>query len=169
MSIYAQAAQSGMGAAQLMFTGENAQTRAAYNAAYAEIAQKYAYQDAKFAAESNISSVKQDKILSDTMIELSQQKAEAQAKVSAAAAGVSGTNVDQVVYMTELNESLAKQQNAAQAKQAIEQQKTAVQNAEIGLLGVPEANIPSVTDLLINAAGSIDGGDIEDMKAAWSN
>ena len=82
---------------------------------------------------------------------------------------MSGTNVDQVVYMTELNESLAKQQNAAQAKQAIEQQKTAVQNAEIGLLGVPEANIPSVTDLLINAAGSIDGGDIKDMKAAWSN
>lgn len=154
MSFYAQAAQQGMSAMQLAFTGENAITKQAYNVAYAETAQRLAAAEAKNVAESNISALTQDKILTDSQIEIDQDKAEAQAKLSAAVAGTSGQNVDQVVYLTEVNESLAKATNAAQTQQAINQQGTAVRNADITLSNVPDSKTPTAVDLMLPAVGS---------------
>jgi len=165
MSIYAHAAGQGIGLAQLALTGENAATKQAYNAAYAAEAQRYALAAAKNTAEGNISSLKQDKILSDARLEVKQSHAEAAAKLSAATAGVSGTNVDQVIYMTEVNESMLKQQNAQQTNQAIEQQATQVGNMDLALSGVPEPDTGSLLGDLATAGASISRADFKRSAA----
>jgi hypothetical protein len=59
------------------------------------------------AATKNISAVRKDKVLHNMAIDLRQMEAEAQAKVSAAVAGVEGNSVKQVEYQTEVNAALA--------------------------------------------------------------
>lgn len=164
MSIYALAAQSGMSALQLALTGSNAATKEAWNTSYNETAQRLAIASAKDAAQTNISALRQDKILSDVSIEIQQNEAEANAKVSAAVAGVSGTNVDQTVYMTEVNAAMAKQQNAQQTDQAVKDQQTAVENAELSLLSVPDTRTPSVLDGLLGAASAFEKEDFKRSK-----
>lgn len=77
------------------------------------------------------------KILADQEIELSQDKAEAQARVNAAAAGVAGTSVEQTVSETQINEQRALTTVARKSKQQKEQSKTdlvdSLVNAEAGL------------------------------------
>lgn len=164
MSIYAQAVQSGLSAAQLAFTGENAQTKAAYNQSFAEQAARLAAAERKHTAEKNISAIKQDKILSNTQIQMSQDQAEAFAKVNAAAAGVQGQSVEDVVYQTEANETYAMSRNKRQADQRIESELARVNSAQASLLSVTDSS-PNVMGDLLNAFSSFERKDFKISEA----
>lgn len=138
--LYAQAAQSGMSALNLMAGGENAGTISAYNTAYDAQYKKYVALDAKTTAERNISAINQDKILSNLNIQMNQQAAEAAAQVSAAVAGVEGSSVDAGMYQIGANASMAKQSAEAQADQLTEQQLANVNSAQVNYNSVPKVS-----------------------------
>lgn len=101
---------------------KNAQAaEATYNQKMQRWAQATQAREAMHSEQLNIANIKAQRILSDMEIEANQRKAEAQAKVQAAAAGVSGGAVQQVVYTTEANESFRKADLAASVGGMIEQ------------------------------------------------
>ena len=167
MALYAQAVQSGMGAAQLLATGENAQTKAAYNAAYAAKAAEYAAAGRKNAAEKNIAAIKQDKILTNVSIQMKQDQAEAFAKVNAAASGSSGQSVDDVIYGTERNEAHAIASANKKASQGIESELARINNAQASLLSIEQPTV-STTGELMKAFSSVDINDIRTGAALLS-
>ena len=168
--LYAQAISQGIGAIALMAGGDNAQTIAAYNAAYNASGAKYAALDAKSTAESNISSIAQDKILSNIAIQMNQQQAEAAAQVSAAVAGVSGSSVDSGMYQIGANASMQVAQAEAKADQLTEQQLANVSNAQTGYNNVPKVDTPSALAGALtgvaNTVGSLSADDFAAMEAA---
>jgi len=164
MSIYAQAVQSGLSAAQLAATGENAQTKAAWNESYAAQSKRLAALDRKQTAEKNIAAIKQDKILSDTSIQMQQDQAEAFAKVNAAAAGMQGQSAEDVVYQTEANEVYAMSRNKRQASQRIESELARVNSAQAAYLGVTETS-PNVMGELLQAFSSFERNDFKISEA----
>lgn len=159
MSIYAQAVTSGLSALEVLATGGNAQSRAAYdqayNATYKTVASRQAASRARAAAESNISSIRQDKILTDTELGVRQAQAEAKARVSAAVSGSVGGSVEGSIYETHKNESLRIAENRRASEQAIEGQKSRVHGATTALLSVDN---PAITE--VSAIG--------DMMSAFS-
>tara|TARA_R110002020_G_scaffold39742_3_gene117749 strand:- start:5021 stop:5551 length:531 start_codon:yes stop_codon:yes gene_type:complete len=170
MSIYAQAVMSGMGALEVLATGGNAQTRAAYdesyNETYSAVASRHAAGRAKVAAEKNISGIKQDRILTNTMLGMKQAEAEASARVSAAASGVTGGSVDQVIYETHKNESHRVAENMRQSEQAIESEKSKVDSSQRALLSVnPVYGEVSYVGDLLSAFSSFELGDLEIAEA----
>jgi len=173
--LYGQAVQSGMGSLSLAITGESAQTIAAYNEAYNKQAQKYATLDAKNTAESNISAINQDKILSNVQIQMNQQEAEAAAQVSAAVAGVEGSSVDAGMYQIGANASMQVAQAEAKADQLTEQQLANVSGAQTGYNSVPATQSTSAFEAglsgLGQAVGSMSSDDFSSMEAqldTWS-
>jgi hypothetical protein len=148
MSLYMQAVQSGMSAAQLALTGDNAETKAAYNASYAATQQRLNMANAKVNAESQIAGAKQDKVLAVTDIKMKQAHAEANAKVAAAVAGVEGGSVDDVVYETEKNEAHRIADANKREDQEIESLLGKVYSAQSGLLHVNEPEISYAGELL---------------------
>lgn len=165
--MYAQAAMSGMSALQLMATGENAQTKAAYNEAYAIAAQKSNIREAKHTAELNIAAIKQDKITSNTQIRMAQDQAEAMALVNAAAAGVEGGSVEDVLYETEKNEAFALNSANRKAEQATESQLAQIGSQASSLLAIQEPEISYVGELM-SAFSSFELGDLEIGEALSS-
>ena len=165
--MYAQAAMSGMSALQLMGTGENAETKAAYNQAYAEAAHKAAIREAKHTAELNIAAIKQDKITSNTQISMAQDQAEARAIVSAAAAGVEGGSVDDVIYETKKNEAFALNSANRRAEQATESQLAQIGSQSSSLLAIQESEISYVGELM-SAFSSFEMSDLDTGEALSS-
>lgn len=131
--LYAAAANSGIQMGQLLLTGENAGTKQAYASAYNTTAQRLAAGRAKVQIEANVSAIKQDQILSDTNIQQQQAQAEAAARVSAAAAGVAGGSVDQVIYETEKNAAQRMADNQARAEKDIASQTAQIGGAQLSL------------------------------------
>jgi len=166
MAIYAAAVSSGMGAAQELLTGSSAQSTAAFNAAYDAQARRLAAASLKNTAEKNISAIKQDKILTNSAIQMKQNAAEAMIKVNAATSGVEGGSVDDTIYSTEANESFAINRNKRQADQAIEGQLAKVNSAQASLLSVRDEKI-SATGNLLKAATSLDSGDFAAMGESF--
>ena len=166
------AAQSGMSALSLAISGDSAQTIAAYNESYNAQYKKYAALDAKTTAESNISAIHQDLILTNLNIQMRQKDAEANAQVSAAVAGVSGSSVDAGMYQIGANAALQTAQATAQADQQVEQQLAGVNTAQTSYNSVQEAYVPSALDGALtgvaNFAGSIDKQDMANLEAQWS-
>lgn len=167
MSLYAQAAQQGMSTLQLLGTGSNAATKAAYNESYQKTAQKFNLAQAKHTSQLNISATKQDKILTDTTIQMQQDQAQALAKVSAAASGVEGGSVDDIIYDTEKNEALALASNAKQSEANIEQHLASIYSNQSSLLAVQDDEI-SMMGNLVESFGSFEMGDLEIMEAFWN-
>jgi hypothetical protein len=170
MSIYAQSVVSGIGALEALATGGNAQTRAAYDNAYNEtynaIAQRNAAGRAKVNAEKNISSIRQDKILTDTALGMRQDAAEAAARVSAAVSGSTGGSTDQVIYETHKNESMRIAENRRASEQAIEGQLASVNSTQRTLLAVePSINKVSFAGDLMRAFSSFEMGDLKTSEA----
>ena len=167
MSIYAQAVMSGMSTLEALATGGNAQTRAAYDVAYNEtysaVAKRHAAGRAKVAAEANISSIRQDKILTDTTIQMRQDEAEAVTRVAAAVSGSTGGSVDQVIYETHKNESQRLAENRRSAEQAIEGEKAKIHSSQSALLSVSDPGYPEVSYVgdLMSAFSSFELGDLE--------
>jgi len=160
MSVYAQAAATGIQSIGLMISGDTA----TYNAVYAAEARKTAIAEAKHTAELNISAIEQDKITSNTAIRMRQDQAEAQAKLSAAVAGVEGGSVDAVIYDTERNEAFALNAANQQAEQAKEAQAAQVGSQQSALLSVtePESSLSeAVTGGLMEAFSAFELSDLE--------
>ena len=156
MSMYASMAAQGISAIHVATGGDNAGTIAAFNESYGRASAKYAQLDKINAAESNISAIQQDKILTNTQIKMSQEQAEAMAKVNAAAAGVSGGSVDAVMQGFAGNAAMARQRAEAKAAQLTEQQKAGINSAFMTYKGIPDNpdSNPIMTGLTagINAA-----------------
>lgn len=167
MTMYMQAVQSGVSALELAFTGDNAQTRAAYNQAYQVAAQKAAIQEAKHAAELNVAAIEQDKVTSNTQIRMAQDQAEARAIVNAATAGVEGGSVEDVVYETEKNEAFAINSASRQSEQATESQLAIIGSQSSALLAVQEPEISYVGDLM-QAFSSFEMSDLKTSEALSS-
>jgi hypothetical protein len=164
MSIYATAMQQGVSSLALMATGDNAQTKAAYNSAYQTATQRFNLANATHTAQLNISALKQDKILTDTQIKMSQDQAQALAKVSAAAAGVEGGSVDDVIYDTEKNEALALRRNEKNTEMNLEQQLASVYSGQSALLAVQDEEYDMLGELL-QSFSNFELGDFKTAEA----
>lgn len=164
MSIYGQSAQSGMNSLQLMLTGANAGTDAAYNAAYAAQARKSNITKAMGVAQQNIAAFKQDTVTSNTEIQLQQLQAEAAAVVGAAAAGVEGGVLNDAVRATERNAGFAVGMVNAREDQLVESQLATIGSQSSALLTVQEPKISVVGDLL-GFASSFELGDLQIAEA----
>ena len=165
MSVYAYAASQGISTLNLATGGENAGTIAAYNAAYLAEAQRIAQRSVINTAESNISAINQDRVLTNTTIEVNQQALAAQAQVNAAAAGVSGGSVDSVAYGIEANTAMQKQQVNARAEQLTEQQLAAVSAGSTQLSSIQDQPKPTVMDSFMTAAANVTQNDLKIGKA----
>lgn len=162
-SFYMSAVTSGMDTVNLMMGGDNAATTAAYNNAYQAEATRAAMGAAIGAAQKNIASVKQNRILSHIELEKRQDQAEAMAKVSAAAAGVEGSSVDDVVYTTKANESIAKGRANAVAEQQVEQHLASVHQAAMGMVSVQDQEIDYFGNVVNKLAGSVNLTDMQNF------
>lgn len=154
MSGYAQAVA---GVAD-MLTGASADAayEAAYGRYYTSHQQMLNAANQKIAAEANINAIRQDRINTDTVIAMQQDKAEAQAKVAAAVSGTEGQSVDDVIYQTEVESSVAKQNNKKNADQQIENQLSQMYQAQSTLLAVDDPQVvePSMILNIATAASN---------------
>lgn len=153
-----------MSAGQLLLTGSNAGTKAAFNAAYAAQSSRLAAAARKNAAEKNIAAIKQDKILTNLAIQNRQDEAEAFARVNAAAAGIQGQSVKDVIYETEKNESFAIASNRKRSEQLVENELAKINNAQAALLSVEAVDI-STTGELMRAFSSLELKDFKTSEA----
>jgi len=148
------------GVADLM-TGASAD--AAYEAAYGQFYSAFAGMhnaaNQRTAAEANISAIQQDRINTNVVIAMKQDQAEAQAKVSAAVSGVEGQSVNDVLYQTEVNSSVAQSNNRKNAEQQIENQLATVYQSTSTMLALdnPQVSSPSIAMSLANSAASMVG------------
>lgn len=135
-------AQAVLGVAD-MLTGASAD--AAYEAAYGTYFKAYMGMhnaaNAKVAAEANIAAITQDRINTDKVIDMQQDQAEAQATLAAAVSGTEGGSVDAVKYQTEVNSSLAKQNNRKRAEQQVEQQLANIYQSQATMLTLGETSV----------------------------
>lgn len=167
MSIYAQAVQTGMSSAELLLTGSNAATTQAYNQAYAEATQRSNIMQARQTLMQNMSSVQQDKVTSNTAIQMKQDQVEAWAKVSAATAGVEGGSVEDTLYETKKNEAFALQSAQAKADQQTSQMATQIGNQTSQLNAVQNTELNYFGDLL-QAFSSFEKSDLDIAEAFWN-
>lgn len=148
------------GTADLM-TGASAD--AAYEAAYGQYYSAFQGMhnaaNQKVAAEANISAIKQDRINTDIVVAMKQDQAEAAAKVSAAVSGVEGQSVNDVIYQTEVNSSVAQSNNRKNAEQQIENQLATVYQSQSTMLALDNVNVssPSLAMSLASSAASMVG------------
>jgi len=157
MSGYAAAV---IGVADLM-TGASAD--AAYEAAYGQFYSAFVGMhnaaNQRTAAEANIAAIQQDRINTNVVIAMKQDQAEAQAKVSAAVSGVEGQSVNDVLYQTEVNSSVAQSNNRKNAEQQIENQLATIYQSTSTMLALDNAQVssPSIVMALANSAASMVG------------
>ena len=127
MSAYIAAAQVG---AEML---SNSAGKAAYAATYDKQLSIFNASRQVNAIEDQLSTVKQEQVLSVANVQLNQDAAEAQAKVNAAAAGVSGGSVEQVIYETNKDAAFAVGNINAQADADTNALSKQVQSASLGL------------------------------------
>lgn len=164
MSIYAQAVQTGVTSLELLATGSSAATRAAYNTAYAEAAQRANIISVRQTLQKNMAAVQQDKVTSNTSIQMKQDQAEAWAKVSAATAGVEGGSVEDALYETEKNEAFALQASQRNADQQMANLGTQIGNQASNLASVQNTEESLFGDLL-TAFSSFESSDLDITEA----
>lgn len=133
MSIYAQVISTGVQALAGMADPEGT---AAYADAYNNAAQRFRLASAKNTAEKNISAVRQDKILTNTKIQLQATQAEAIQKVQNAVSGRTGASVNDVSGEIQKTANQMIQANSKEAKQKEESLLAAVNESQASLLSV---------------------------------
>jgi hypothetical protein len=127
------------------------------------------------ALEDQISTVKQEQILSVANVQLNQDAAEAQAKVNAAAAGVSGGSVEQVIYETNKDAAFAVGNINAQADADSNALSKQVQSASLGLASAQstKVEVPSLGEALLGSALQVAAASTEGERAdfieSWSS
>jgi hypothetical protein len=148
------------GVADLM-TGASAD--AAYDIAYGQYYSAFAGMhnaaNQRSAAEANIAAIKQDRINTNVVIAMKQDQAEAQAKVAAAVSGVEGQSVNDVIYQTEVNSSVAQSNNRKNAEQQIENQLASIYQSTSTMLALDGTYVstPSLAMSLGNSAAAMVG------------
>lgn len=170
MSLYVQAAQSGISTIGLAMSGKNAETEAARIGAYNAQAQRLAASGARAAAERNISAIAQDKIISNVNIRLQQSQAEAMQTLQAAFAGVSGGSVEDSAYVVKSGAENLIAANSAKAEQATEQQLAQVSKSHSAMLSVEDEYI-STSGRIAKDLGQFELNDLKiakDIKDAGS-
>jgi len=102
-----------------------------YNATYGIEAGRYAAYREVGRLQRNLAAVHTDKVTSNLLVQKRQAEAEANAKVSAAAAGVQGGSVTAVIHQTEVNASLAAADNERRAEQSRENILAGIYEADL--------------------------------------
>lgn len=161
MSIYNAAVTEGIGALQVMFTGRNAQTDAAYNAAYAVEAKRRSTASQRDALQGSLALVHQEKILSNQNIRLSQARAEAAIKVQAAVSGVSGQSIGDLVYNTKKNAAFANNSTLKERERMIDNLAAEIGNTTNSLYSIQDVAEPSTWGALLGVASQISYEDVE--------
>lgn len=151
--LYAQSITMGI---DLMFgASQDAAYDAAYGPYYRKHQQMFNAANQKVAAEANINAIRQDRINTDAMIAIQQDKAEASAKVMAAVSGVEGQSVRDVINQTEFNSSVAQSNNQRTAEQNIENQLSQIYQSQTSLDAASSTNMSNPNmGLAIGAAGT---------------
>ena len=162
MSIYANTVSSGMDA-MFGISADRAYTQT-YNQIYSQEMQKYNAAEGVHTAQMNIAAINQDQVTTNTTIRANQANAAAQAKVSAATAGVQGGSVDDIMYGTEANEAYAFQANQEKTDQAVQNQLTQIGTQSGVMLSVDESvQKPSYLDGVMNTFSSLSTDEISSM------
>ncbi len=145
-------AEHNIGGYAMAFTGiagvlSGAKADAAYDAAYGKFYSAHAGMfnaaNQRVAAEANIAAITQEKIHTNMIISMKQDQAEANAKVMAAVSGTDGQSVKDVIYQTETNSNVAKQNVNRQTTQQIDQQLSAVYNSTSSMLSLDNPSVSS--------------------------
>lgn len=131
---YSQVIQQGMQSLATLVTGDTA----TFNQVYANEAKRYKAAQQEIAAISKISALNQDKMLTNTQIELNREKTAAEIKVMAAAYGTEGSAIDYQIEQNNRATGNAKLSVSKATEAAIEQQKAVVNDARLGLLSVKD-------------------------------
>lgn len=136
--------QAMLGVVDLM-TGASADAayEAAYGQYYSAFSQMHNAASQKVAAEANIAAIEQDRINTDKVIAMQQDQAEAQALVAAAVSGTEGQSVNDVLYQTEVNSSVASSNNRANAEQQVENQLAQIYQSQTILSGAGNVSVNS--------------------------
>ena len=172
MSIYMAAA----GMAAQLISGTEAD--AVYDDTYNKSMSIFNAGNQKSSIETQIASVRQEQVLGVANVELSQDAAEAQAKVNAAAKGVSGGSVEQLIYETNKTAAFAVGNINAQADADVDALSTAIQSADMALASAQniDADGASLGEAVIgntlNLAGgylSMDKKGKDDFNKLWSD
>jgi len=168
MSMYAGAMVQGTQMVSgAMFGVKSSAEIQAYNNAYSQAVQRYNAREALHDAELNIAAIEQDKVTSNTNIQIQQSQAEAQAKVNAAVAGVTGQSVDDSIYNTKAN--------AAFARRAVEDKSTQALQSESASVFTNASDARAVQDTEYSFGGELmqefanfEYSDIKLTEAFWS-
>jgi hypothetical protein len=130
------------------------------------------------AVETQMANIKQEQILGVANVALNQDAAEAQAKVNAAAAGVSGGSVEQVIYETNKDAAFAVGNINAQADADTQALFNDAQSASLGLASANsiDIDVPSMGESMVTntlelggAYLSMDKKGKDDFNKMWSD
>lgn len=160
MSMYQFAVQQGATALAQAITGSSPEATAAYNAAYASTTSKLNVREQRHTASLNLTAIEQDKVLTNTKIQMQKAQSKAQAIIAAAAAGVEGGSVDDVMYEADKSAAFAKRSSTEQAnqeKETIFGQMSALVESQFNI----EEPSFDLTSTVVGLAGSIDETDLE--------
>lgn len=164
MSGYGLAVQQGVNLGATLAMGKDSPAAiAAYNTAYNTQVARYNAQDARVAAEKNISAVLRDNMVHDINIQLQQNTVEAQIRSQAAWAGAEGGSVDAVVYDTESAEIRRMADEQKRTEQAVESQLSNVRSATSSMLAIQEYTEPSLGVSLLAAFSDYSRQDWNDI------
>ena len=172
MSVYMAAA----GMAASLISG--AEADAVYDATYNKSMKVFNAGQNVNAVETQMANIKKEQILGVANVALNQDAAEAQAKVNAAAAGVSGGSVEQVIYETNKDAAFAVGNINAQADADTQALFNDAQSASLGLasansidIDVPNMGERMVTNTLElgGAYMSMDKKGKDDFNKMWSD
>lgn len=160
--LYSMVIQEGMSSLEIAVTGSNAATRAAYDGAYSNQARRIAGRNRAYAAQRNLATIQQDKILTNNQIQIQNTHQQAMTKLSAAVAGVTGSSVDNVKQQVNTNTVFAKQANERKAEQLSDQFLAEIQGSTASTLGIQDKKISNIGEVM-KVMGNISLDDYKTM------
>ena len=159
MSMYQYAVMQGASALAEAITGHSAAADAAYNAQYKSTTAKLNARNARHAISINMSSIEQDKVLTNTAINVQKAQQRAAAVIAAAAAGVEGDSVDAVLYEADKAAAFEKRNVAARAEQEKESLFGQLSTLSDSQFNIPEPRF-DLGGAVAGLVGSIDETDL---------
>lgn len=168
MSVYAYAIQSGV---ESLAKFANLEGTAEYATAYNNAAKRFRMASAKSAAEKNISAVRQDKILTNTKIQLQASQAEALQRVQNAAGDREGQSADTVIGEVHKTAAQMAQANEKSSRQQEESLLAQINESQTSLLSVRDPK-NSFASGMIEAFSSLEFSDLKltkDLGAMMGN
>lgn len=170
MSMYTAAISNSMNAALLAYQGDNAETRALYDAQIARSTKRRAAARRRVAGERNISAIRQSVIMSNANIRQQQAEKAAASKVAAAVAGVRGDSVDATEYEHFLKATMSLEAVARQGENAIEGYLAGVYEGMSTMMTTTDVEVDNpFAAALMNTAGSVTMADLQLMRETFGS